>query len=145
MDKLYNNIDYTITNNITFVNKIINIDTFNYILEIDTNYTSLNLKTFLLAYKTDSINSIKINIKPDYKYKIIDNNNNYKYEYFKNISLNNKLIKIILEYSNKYNNFYIKELIVFDTENKNNKLNCNINKKYNINKNTLISKIINIL
>lgn len=130
-------IDYNNVNNITFVNKIIKNDSFNYILEIDINKTSNNIKYILSTYQSESCNCIKINVKPNYKYKIIDSNNNIKYEQIKNINFNNKLIKINLEFCEKYSNFYIKQLIVFDNK-ENKQVN---NKKYNINKNVLVKKI----
>lgn len=127
-------------NNITFVKKVIKTDYYNYVLEIDITNTSNNIKDFLLRYQSGLNNLIKLNIKPNYKYKIIDDNNNFKYELLKNINFNNKLIKINLEFLEKYSNFYIKELIVFDK-----KEDIKNKSKYNINKTIIVRKINNIL
>ena len=139
MDKL----NFDKINNLTYVQRIVQISDYDYILYIDLNRTSQNIKELINKYQSEFTNLIKINIKCTNKYKIIDDNNNYKIKMFKEINLTNKLIKINLEYSEKYLNFYIKDLIIYKQQEQK-KDNIHKHNKTNANKNYIVNKIINL-
>lgn len=136
------NINFAKINNLTYVERIVQLSEFDYILYIDLNRTSDNIKELIIKYQPEFNNLIKINIKCTNKYKILDSNNNFNLTMFKDIKLCNKLIKIELVFSEKYLNFYIKDMIVYDK--KEDIKNYNNIKKYNTNKNVIIRKIIKI-
>jgi hypothetical protein len=136
------NINFSKVDNLTYVDRIVQISTFDYILYIDLNKTSDNIKKLIIKYQPEFSNIIKININNTNKYKIIDSNNNFKISMFKDIQLYNKLIKIELVFAEKYLNFYIKDMIVYDKKEENK--NYNKNNKFNTNKNVIIRKIVKI-
>jgi len=136
------NINFSKINNLTYVERVVQISDYDYILYINLNKTSDNIKELILKYQPEFSNLIKININNTKSYKII-NNNTFKLSLFSNIQLSNKLIKIDLVFSEKYLNFYIKDLIVYDKE-EDNKKNIKNHKKFNTNKNIIIRKIVKI-
>ena len=135
------NINFNKTDNLITVNSIIGISDYDYILYINLDRTSDNIKELIRKHQPEFANAIKINVKITNKYKILDNNNNFKLEEFHKINFSGKLIKVKLEFSEKYLNFYIQELTIMPEPNKQIITN---NKKYNINKNKIIRNIVKL-
>ena len=132
------NINFNIIDNLTYVERVIKLSDFDFVLYIDLTKTSKNIKDLLNQYQPEFSNLIKINSQGGNKYKIIDDNNNFKYESFININMCNKLIKIELIFSEKYLNFYIKNLIVYD------KKEVVSNRKFNVSKKVIVKKLIKL-
>jgi hypothetical protein len=130
------NINFNIIDNLTYVERVIKLSDFDFVLYIDLTKTSKNIKDLLNKYQPEFSNFIKINSQGGNKYKIIDDNNNFRYKSFININMCNKLIKIELIFSEKYLNFYIKNLIVYD------KKEVVSNRKFNVSKKVIVKKLI---
>ena len=133
-------INFNKTDNLVTVNSIVSISDFDYVLYIDLEHTSDNIKELIKKYQPEFVNVIKINVKITNKYKILDSNGNFKLEEFHKINFSHKLIKIKLEFSEKYLNFYIRELTVMPDKN----ITNNNTPKYNVNKNKIIRKIVKL-
>jgi len=136
------NINFHKINNITYVERVVQISDYDYIFYIDLNQTSDNIKELISKHQPEFTNIIKINTKATNKYKVLDNNN-YNLLMFSEIIFSNKLIKIELVFTEKYLNFYIKDLIVYNKKENTNKRKNNY-KSYNTNKNHIIRKIIKL-
>lgn len=136
------NINFHKINNITYVERVVQISDYDYIFYIDLNQTSDNIKELISKHQPEFTNIIKINTKAGNKYKVLDNNN-YNLLMFSEIIFSNKLIKIELVFTEKYLNFYIKDLIVYNKKENTNKRKNNY-KSYNTNKNHIIRKIIKL-
>lgn len=127
-------------NDIIFVTKVISLDNYNYIFHIDITKTSANILDILRQYNSDNINIIKLNINQYFKYYVIDKNSNKIVKLFKDINFENRYILIKIKFNEKYNNFNIVNLTVFDNFNKNIMIK---NKKYNTSSKKIVDKIIN--
>jgi len=128
------------TNDIIYVTKLVSLDNYNYIFHIDIDKTSNNVLDILRQYNNDNINIIKINTNQYFKYYVIDKNSNKIVKLFKDIIFENRYILIKLKFNEKYNNFNIVNLTVYDNFNKDIVIKS---KKYNTSSKKIVDKIIN--
>ena len=98
----------TSSDNITYCTNLIKNDNYNWILYIDLDKTSDNIKNTLKD------NIIKLNINYKFKYTVIDKFGNKKLEYFSNINLINKYLYLNIIYDETYSNYKISKLVVYD-------------------------------
>ena len=98
----------TSSDNITYCTNLIKNDNYNWVLYIDLDKTSDNIKNTLKD------NIIKLNINYKFKYIVIDKFGNKKLEYFSNINLINKYLYLNIVYDETYSNYKISKLVVYD-------------------------------
>jgi len=129
--------------NIIFCTNVVKINNYEWIIYIDLDKTSDNIKDIIKQnnqiFKITNI--IKVNINYKFKYNVIDKFGNKKLEYFNNINLINKYAYIDISYNNDYSNYKINKLEVYD--NYNNSSNYkNYKQSYNKSKSSIIKSII---